>query len=300
MRYKQMPYSRKLDFNQKWIIVATLLASCTIAASLYAENHNSSESDKPGLKLNQYTLTGTPIPLSGIADNASGLTFNADTGTLFAIINNPEQLVELSTSGKVLRTIRLEGFEDTEGLAYIGNQQFAIIEERKRTIVLISIQANTQTINLKKQRSLSLPPADSNLNNNGFEGLTIDTQTGRLFIVNEKSPRQLIQIDGFASNEPNISVSNLLDLENKPMGNRDFSGIHYNQQFNRLILLSDESKQLVEVGMDGLVNSRLKLQTGHAGLTNSIPQAEGITLDNKGTLYILSEPNLLYRFHFNG
>jgi uncharacterized protein YjiK len=300
MRTQQTSPDHKLNFNQKWKIVATLLAFCTIVASLYAENHNSSQSATPGLRLNQYTLTGTPIPLSGIADNASGLTFNTDTGTLFAIINNPEQLVELNTSGKVLRTITLEGFEDTEGLAYMGNQQFAIIEERKRAIILVSIQTDTQTIELKKQRSLSLPPPNSNFNNNGFEGLTIDIKTGRLFIVNEKRPRQLIQIDGFASNKPNISVSNLLDLENKPMGNRDFSGIYYDQQFNRLILLSDESRQLVEVGMDGLVSSRLKLQTGYAGLTNSIPQAEGVTLDNDGTLYVLSEPNLLYKFHFSG
>ncbi|MEH6466933.1 MAG: SdiA-regulated domain-containing protein [Porticoccus sp.] len=35
-------------------------------------------------------------------------------------------------------------------------------------------------------------------------------------------------------------------------------------------------------------------------LTESIPQAEEITLDNNGTLYVLSEPNLFYTFHFNG
>ena len=38
------------------------------------------------------------------------------------------------------------------------------------------------------------------------------------------------------------------------------------------------------------------LQNGYGGLVNKVPQAEGITLDCEGRLYICSEPNLLYIF----
>jgi uncharacterized protein YjiK len=282
----------------KWKITLGVLGSCAIAGLLSAQALNRNEASSPGLKLDQYHLMGNPITLSGIADNASGLTYNHDNNTLFAIINNPEQLIELNADGKVLRRIQLQGFEDTEGLAYMGNNQFAIIEERKRTIVLVAVTTDTLSIARDNQRSLSMP--DPTSNNNGFEGLTIDLETGRLFLVNEKSPRKLIQIDGFASNQPSIAVSSPMDLENNAMGNRDFSGVHFDPKFRRLILLSDESKQLVEVGLDGVIGSRLKLKSGHAGLTQSIQQAEGVTLDNNGTLYVLSEPNLLYKFHFNG
>ena len=251
-----------------------------------------------GLQLSRYKLTGTPITLPGVTNNASGLTFNTDTGTLFAIINNPEQLIELNTKGEILRTIALKGFEDTEGLAYLGNQQFAIIEERKRAIIIVSITSQTITLELASQRSIALPV--SSANNNGFEGITTDPSSGRLYIVNEKSPRQLIQIDGFTTNQPNLSVSMPLDLEHKPMGNKDFSGVYFNAEFQTLLLLSDESKLLTEVDLSGQINSQLRLKAGHAGLTESIPQAEGITLDNEGALYILSEPNLLYRFDTKG
>ncbi|MDX2463474.1 MAG: SdiA-regulated domain-containing protein [Porticoccus sp.] len=247
-----------------------------------------------GLQLSRYKLTSNPTTLTGIKNNASGLTFNTDTGTLFAIINNPEQLIELNTQGKVLRTIALKGFEDTEGLAYLGNQQFAIIEERKRAIIIVSITPRATTLELASQRSIALPV--SSANNNGFEGITTDPSSGRLYIVNEKSPRQLIQVDGFTTNQPNLSISMPLDLEHKPMGNKDFSGIYFNAEFQTLLLLSDESKLLTEVDLNGQINSQLRLKAGHAGLTKSIPQAEGITLDNEGALYILSEPNLLYRF----
>lgn len=298
-------FSRQQLINHKWKVTAGLLASCMIATSLLAADFNTSPSATPGVKLNQYTLISAPIPLTGITDNASGLTFNTNSGTLFAVINNPEKLIELNIHGKVLRTIKLEGFEDTEGLAYLGDNQFAILEERKRAIVLISVTADTRTLSRHNQQSLSLPslstiPHTKKPNNNGFEGITIDSKTGRIFIVNEKSPRQLVQVDGFNANMTNISVSIPLDLENFPMGNKDFSGIHHDQHHDRLILVSDESKQLVEIDINGQIGSRMTLKAGNAGLTHSVPQAEGITFDQEGTLYVLSEPNLLYKFHFRG
>lgn len=38
------------------------------------------------------------------------------------------------------------------------------------------------------------------------------------------------------------------------------------------------------------------LARGGAGLLKGIPQAEGVTFDDEGYLYVVSEPNLFYRF----
>ncbi|MBC3925309.1 SdiA-regulated domain-containing protein, partial [Pseudomonas lurida] len=35
---------------------------------------------------------------------------------------------------------------------------------------------------------------------------------------------------------------------------------------------------------------------GRHGLTKRVPQAEGIAMDDEGTLYLVSEPNLFYVF----
>jgi len=40
----------------------------------------------------------------------------------------------------------------------------------------------------------------------------------------------------------------------------------------------------------------MDLEAGFNRLKTSIPQAEGITMDDQGILYIISEPNLIYQF----
>ena len=45
----------------------------------------------------------------------------------------------------------------------------------------------------------------------------------------------------------------------------------------------------------GCVSFR-SLWSGFAGLERSVPQAEGMTFDAQGNLYLVSEPNLFYAF----
>ncbi|GAA5317531.1 MAG: YjiK family protein [Candidatus Pelagadaptatus aseana] len=246
------------------------------------------------LTLSDYQLTVRALPLTGITENASGLSHNQDTGTLFAVINNPTKMIELDIHGQVLRHIDLHGFHDTEGLVYLGNQRFAITEERRRSVAIITIGPTTRTSYRQDAQLLTLPLTTGN--NKGFEGISFDARTDSLFVVNEKSPRALYQITGFTRQAKAQSVSSLWNLEENNFGNRDFSGIHFDPDTNNLLLLSDESRKISEVSIAGDLLSELSLPRGFPGLLPGIPQPEGITMDDNGNLYILSEPNLFYRF----
>lgn len=274
-----------------WLVLLFVLC---VGLAILSGHYAGTSEQLQGRKLHQYSLSGGPFSLMGVSKNASGLTYNRDTGTLFAVINAPEQLLELDTDGNVLRTIPLAGFEDTEGVAHIGNNHFAIIEERRRGVVLVEVTAQTTQLDLAGQRRLSLPSGDRN--NNGFEGLAADRANDRLFIVSEKNPRQLWQIDGFTGAGGSLILSTPLDVEKNNIGNRDLSGVYFDDVHQNLLLLSDESKLLTEINLRGTVISRMQLQDGVSGLSEDIPQPEGVTLDDRGFLYILSEPNLLFRF----
>lgn len=283
---------------------STMLVICLMAALLFSwvsiQLNNTLTPSQAGLttpsrSLHHYSLSKPPAVLGNITDNASGLTYNKDTDTLFAVINNPEQLVELDKAGHTLRTIPLKGFEDTEGIAYVGNNQFVILEKRRCNIVLVDLSGNPSVLHRQHQRSLSLPQA-AGLENHGFEGITVDIAHDRLFVVSEKKPIQIWQIDGFINNALSLSIQQPQALNTNTYGNEDLSGVFFDNHYKNLLLLSDDSKQLTEVSLDGASGSRLSFKGHDSGLAEAMSQPEGVTMDNDGTLYVLSEPNLLYQF----
>jgi uncharacterized protein YjiK len=93
-----------------------------------------------------------------------------------------------------------------------------------------------------------------------------------------------------------LHVRDMSDLVNSKIFATDLSSVVFDQRSGHLLLLSDESKLLIEMTDVGKVVSFRSLATGFAGLQKGIPQAEGVTTDTEGYLYIVSEPNLFYRF----
>ncbi|EAB9726286.1 hypothetical protein GHY51_19380, partial [Salmonella enterica subsp. enterica serovar Enteritidis] len=73
------------------------------------------------------------------------------------------------------------------------------------------------------------------------------------------------------------------------------SGLHYDRNNGLLYVLSHESDVVVVSDLDG-GRKVMSLRRGHYGLRRDIPQAEGIASDDRDTLWIVSEPNLFYRF----
>lgn len=291
---KWLAMAPKREVSPHWLVLLVCLIGSVV---LVLDPDTARKTSIPGIGLDHYQLLDV-VEIQGVADNASGITYNPDSDTLFVVVNNPETLLELSPNGQVLRRIPLKGLQDTEGVVYLGHDTFAVLEERRRNIVLVEIDQDAGASGPRRIRSLALPANETG--NQGFEGLTADPASGRLFVVNEKQPRQVWQVDGFVGDNQSLSITMPWDLDLKSWGSRDFSGLHFDSQRGTLLMLSDESRQLTESTLQGALLSRLKLNGGQAGLEESVPQAEGVTLDRHGTLYIVSEPNRLYRFRVKG
>ncbi len=77
---------------------------------------------------------------------------------------------------------------------------------------------------------------------------------------------------------------------------RDISSLSYDARTGHSLVLSDESRLLLELDAQGEPVSFISLVGGFNGLSDSIEQAEGVTMDAAGNIYVVSEPNLLYVF----
>ncbi len=241
-----------------------------------------------------YYLAGEPQTLPCVTQNLSGITYNKDTGTLFVITNGPTQIHEINTDGECLRKIELNGFEDTEGIVYLCDGFFAILEERKRAIDIIHIQPETARIdvdNIYKSLSISL----ANKDNKGFEGIAYNSEKSLFYIVKEKPPLQLLKVEGLL-NKDRINISAQQQIIRFDLFMDDFSGLHFDSRTRHLLFLSDESKMVAEVSLKGEQVSFMDLEKGFSGLNIDIPQAEGITMDDKRNIYVVSEPNMIYKF----
>jgi uncharacterized protein YjiK len=76
---------------------------------------------------------------------------------------------------------------------------------------------------------------------------------------------------------------------------RDLSSVEIHAATGNMLLLSDESGAIAEYADTGELLAVMLLWRGRHGLSTDVPQAEGVTFDEKSVLYLVSEPNLFYR-----
>jgi uncharacterized protein YjiK len=244
--------------------------------------------------LDQYELAAGPIVLKGVEDDASGVTYCGKTRTLFVVLNDPPTLVEVSLKGEVKRRVKLEGFEDTEDVVWMETSKFAVVEERRAILAIFELDGSAKSVSYDDAEKIQVDPVPPG--NLGLEGVAYDAGSGLFTIVKEKQPLKIYGLKLKGGKSPDVETSMPWEIRKKNFGMTDLSSVAYDAVTGHLLILSDESKCLVECTLEGEEISRLSLMSGDAGLTVTVPQPEGVALDAKRNLYICSEPNQLYVF----
>lgn len=235
--------------------------------------------------------------IEGLNDDVSALTFDPDRNSLFTVTNQKPQLLELSLDGELLRRIDLHGFGDAEAVEYISPGLYVITDERKQRLIKVRVDDATTELHADQAQQFSL---SIGLNGNkGFEGLAYDSAGQRLFVAKERDPMRIYEIHGFPQRDPESPFAvHVVDDQQRDAGLfvRDLSSLQFDERSGHLLALSDESRLVLELNVEGKPISSLSLLGGRNGLKRSVPQGEGIAMDNQGVLYLVSEPNLFYRF----
>lgn len=252
-------------------------------------------------QLQDYVVEIDALPLAEV-QNLSGLAWDDAEGHLVAVLNKPEMLMILDRDGKQLANYRLQDFNDTEGVAALGGGWYVVAEERRSQLAFFRVPPGRSGGEIRHVDAMILgldlhPSAPSNL---GFEGLAYDPQNDALFVVREDTPVQLYEITGIASLRDKgtmsaLRIRNRSELLSGLRPSDDLSSVEVDPRSGNLLFLSERGQRLTEVRRDSRI-AGVRRFDGVFGSETPMPQAEGVTIDPDHRLYIVSEPNLFYRF----
>ncbi|MBP5119521.1 SdiA-regulated domain-containing protein [Pseudomonas protegens] len=223
-------------------------------------------------------------------DEASDLSYNPQTKTLFSVMGKYPFLVELSLQGDVLRKMPLVGWSNPEGVAVLENGLLAIVDEREHSLVIVKVDANTQSLNVADFPKYDLgPSADQN---KAFEAIAWNPRKQQLLLGEERPPALFT----WSSDGSQVLKGNKQKLASDELDLRNLSALGIDPRTGHTLVLSADSHLLLELDEQGEQVSFMALLGGFNGLEKTIPRAEGVAMDEAGNLYMVSEPNLFYRF----
>ena len=192
----------------------------------------------------------------------SGLTFGASNSELWTVSDQTNQIYKLDLQGNVLDTLSYAG-DDLEGIVYnASDQTFWIAEEAISEIVHLDLAGN----------ELERYPIDiDNQPKHGLEGITIDTLTQTIYVLNEKEPGVLLKL------KSDFTIDKTYELDFAG----DYSGFYYDSELKKFWIVSDEEQTLY------LWDTQKGIEAEYP-LTFSKP--EGIVIDtNQNRFYIVSD-----------
>lgn len=260
--------------------------------------------------LGNYGLVGTynlPIQAPGVAIQyeASAVTWNRDTNTLFVVGDGGRYIQQVGLTGAVIDSMALPlatgasragvEFDDPEGLAWVGGSTFVMTEERKRNVVRFDYaagatlsRANTSTVTL-----------GTTVGNTGLEGVTYDGSNNYILVnqaagsgASQNIFQTSITFSGTGGSATNGSSSTVNATSLFPSANIGFANLndvyalsniagHAGSASNNLLVLTNAGG-LKEVTRAGAVVSALTLPSGTS-------QIEGVTMDDRGYIYLVSD-----------
>lgn len=238
------------------ILISTLIISCSGDKKIELLNETDSRLELVG----KYKLS---------IREPSGLTLSSDGEFLWTVSDEYNSLYKITKTGQIIDSVRISG-ADLEGVEILANNYICVVTERDRGVLLY-----TPELKLKKRVLLDVSKEE----NAGIEGIAYNPETGITYILNEKKPGLLIEIN----DKFNIVKRQKLNFA------KDYSGLEIDTVNNHLWIISDESQLLVKCDLDGNPIDFYKVD---------IPQIEGIAIDfNKKLIYLVSDnTEMLYVF----
>lgn len=274
--------------------VPTVLSAPTVAFTAPGQS----------LDLANYTLVAQydlPVGTGSnlLAAEASAVTYNRSSGTLFIASDHGTSIVQVRRNGEFVDSMTLPAdasmpqgtfLYDPEGIAWVGGSEFVVAEERYRQLARFTYTPGT-TLAPGAIRQVKLGTTIGNI---GLEGVAFDPLTGGYILVKEKTPLGVFQTTadfatGAASNGSATTVDSTNLFDPALTGFSDLADVaalsntlsSSAADYADLLILGQENGALLKMTRSGQVLSRLDV-----GLP---PQHEGVAIDENNVIYLVNE-----------
>ncbi len=222
-----------------------------------------------------------------IIDNLSGHAYDPSSCTWYAVRNNPTQLFvwKEEEQGSSIQSINLVDFDDTESVAWVHEDSKIAIAEEDLKVVNICDPPTEGTTSIIKGDcdSYTVTPHHEYTHNKGIEGLTY-IGNNEFVAVQEKLPMRVIKlvVDG-----TQMQGTELFDTTHLSPALTDLAGVHYDANTDSLLLLSEETRTVVQTNMNGVIWDTWEVQEG--------TQLEGISATpGLSVVHLLGEDTELF------
>lgn len=177
-------------------------------------------------------LESFPIEVKG----PSGLDLDHSKNYFWAVSDNVEGAIyKLDRQGRIVSRLPVQG-NDMEGISqHPHNRTLFVIEERKRQIV--------QYDTLGKEIARYEVPVEKSNENDGPEGIAINPFNNHFFVVNEKNPRVLMELDVLKGFERQVVRKTPVNFgATDDAEGLDLSGLFFDSEDRILWMVSDEAR----------------------------------------------------------
>ena len=234
-----------------------------------------------------------------LAEEASAITYNWDTDTLFVVGDGGTAVVQVDKQGDYIDSATFaqdaskpQGtyIYDPEGLLYLGNGQFAVVEERYRQVSRFTYTAGADL----GEGDFETVDLGTDIGNIGYEGMGWDPMTQGLVGVKEASPQAVFTttVDFGAGTASNGSATTELPENVFDPSKAGLSAINDVFALSNVLKASDadHGDLLLLSAPDGLVRKMSREGVLHSSLNvGAAAQNEGMVMDSDGVLYVVGE-----------
>lgn len=225
----------------------------------------------------------------------SGLSLS-DNGGFWTVSDGTARLFSLDEEGKIQKTETLRAEPGLEGVTFdLATGRILTVREDTSEILDVAPGGRiTRHPILAMEGAGSLAEIFAERDtNDGLEGITIDPETGTVFVVKERRPRLLIEVS------PDLSQVRRVVPLTAPAGfvsdraqddRLDVSGLAWDRQRQGLWITSDTGQALYFFCFATMQARGWPLMRESGGKTHRVKNAEGVALSLDGqTIFIVTD-----------